>query len=237
MSTKLVNVKAKNTHVVHLEKPTSVVKITNDKVKNQYHTNQKKKQQQQIKTTKVPIVIPKKTSASAPNTPQLQRRTVLPVKARRVERRKEIASMKIELSAASSESDDSSTCASSSSSSSSSTSLKKKKNNNKQRQSEQTIVVPVAQKKRNEQRRRSNSVIDIRSSVYAGPTFNNSPAPSALPMPAFSPTLVSIELLEREKLSRHSKDLMNILSPQPLKNDFDMDLSEIQRGLRSMLKI
>lgn len=140
MSTKLVNVKAKSTHVVHLEKPTSVVKITNDKVKNQYHTNQKKKQQQ-IKTTKVPIVIPKKTSASAPNTPQLQRRTVLPVKARRVERRKEIVSMKIELSAASSESDDSSTCASSSSS----TSLKKK---NKQRQSEQPIVVPVAQKKR-----------------------------------------------------------------------------------------
>ncbi|KAG2229173.1 hypothetical protein INT48_001493 [Thamnidium elegans] len=196
MSTKLVNVKAKNIHVVHLEKPTSVVKITNDKVKNQqYHNNHHQKKKQQIKTTKVPIVIPKKTSASAPNTPQQQRRTVLPVKARRVERRKEI------------------------------------KKNNKQRQSDQAIVVPVVHKKR------SSSVIDIRSSVYAGPTFNNSPAPSALPMPAFSPTLVSIELLEREKLSRHSKDLMNILSPQPLKNDFDMDLSEIQRGLRSMLKI
>ncbi|GAA5805240.1 hypothetical protein HPULCUR_010754 [Helicostylum pulchrum] len=229
MSTKLVNVKAKNTHVVHLEKPTSVVKITNDKVKQHHNSQKKKQQQQQTKTTKVPIAIPKKTSASAPNTPHLQRRTVLPVKARRVERRKEIVSMKIELSAASSESDDSSTCASSSSSV---TSLKKKKNNNKQRQSDQAIVVPVVHKKR------SSSAIDIKSNVYAGPTFNNSPAPSALPMPAFSPpTLVSIELLEREKLSRHSKDLMNILSPQPLKNDFDMDLSEIQRGLRSMLKI
>lgn len=87
-------------------------------------------------------------------------------------------------------------------------------------------------------RRRSSSV-DIRSSVYAGPTFNNSPAPNTLPIPAFSPpstNIGSIEL-ERQKLSRHSKDLMKILSPQPLKNDFDLDLSEIQRGLRSMLKI
>ncbi|KAI9350974.1 hypothetical protein BD770DRAFT_445822 [Pilaira anomala] len=242
MSTHIVNIKANTSHVVHLEKQ-SKINITNDKIKSsttQHHFYQKKKQSKSSHSsfnTKVPIVmIPKKTSASAPNTPQQQRRTVLPVKARRVERRKEIVSIKLELSAISSESDDSI----SSSFSSSLSNSRRKKNNG--------LVVPIVQNnKRNEQqqqqlRRRSSSSVDIRSTVYAGPTFNNSPAPNTLPIPAFSPpstigTNISSIELERQKLSRHSKDLMKILSPQPLKNDFDLDLSEIQRGLRSMLKI
>jgi hypothetical protein len=95
-------------------------------------------------------------------------------------------------------------------------------------------------------RRRSSSVIETRSVVYAGPTFNNAPAPSALPLPSFSPSLVSVELADDNTLERHSKDLMNILSPAKSSStrvqyqhyrEFDKDLSEIQKGLRSMLKI
>ena len=99
-------------------------------------------------------------------------------------------------------------------------------------------------KKKREQRnrRRSSSAIDIRKShVYAGPTFNNAPAASALPIPAFSPTLISVNLINttdgKDDLQRHSKDIMNLLSPKPHHREFDSDLSEIQRGLRSMLKI
>lgn len=107
----------------------------------------------------------------------------------------------------------------------------------------------IDKKKREQQqrnRRRSSSVIDIRRNhvVYAGPTFNNAPAPSALPIPAFSPTFLSVDLITttttldgRDDLQRHSKDLMNLLSPKPYHRDFDSDLSEIQRGLRSMLRI
>lgn len=94
-------------------------------------------------------------------------------------------------------------------------------------------------------RRRSSSVAETRKNVYAGPTFNNAPAPSALPLPAFSPAFLSIELVD-DTLEKHSKDLMNILSPEKSSSatvqyqhyrEFDEDLSEIQKGLRSMLKI
>lgn len=109
-------------------------------------------------------------------------------------------------------------------------------------------IFPSQKREQQRNRRRSSSVIDIRKShVYAGPTFNNAPAPSALPIPAFSPTLLSVDLITsttttitadgEDDLQRHSKDLMNLLSPKPHHREFDSDLSEIQRGLRSMLKI
>lgn len=55
--------------------------------------------------------------------------------------------------------------------------------------------------------------------VYAGPTFNNAPAPSALPIPAFSARGSPIQ--------------------QPLYHypSYETSINEIQRGLRSMLKI
>ncbi|KAI8974065.1 hypothetical protein BDB01DRAFT_807390 [Pilobolus umbonatus] len=103
-----------------------------------------------------------KKKPSAPNTPQ-QRRTILPVKARRVDLRKETLTMTEE---AEIDSDDS---------------------------SDMKSGYPYRQS----------------TTVYAGPTFNNAPAPSALPIPAFIPA-------------------DNLLS---------LELSEIQRSLRSMLKI
>lgn len=62
--------------------------------------------------------------------------------------------------------------------------------------------------------------------VYAGPTFNNAPAPSSLPLPPVfnargSPTM----------LPNH---VMNTAFEMEQTN---LALSEIQRGLRSMLKI
>lgn len=95
-------------------------------------------------------------------------------------------------------------------------------------------------------RRRSSSAVDIRGTVYAGPTFNNAPLPSALPIPAFSPAIVSMDVIKQQQLQRHSQHLMNILSPlqhqqvsasATTTSHFERDLSEIQRGLRSMLKI
>ena len=91
-------------------------------------------------------------------------------------------------------------------------------------------------KKRTSEGRRSSAIVDIRGTVYAGPTFSNAPLPSTLPIPAFSPPMISMELKKQNDLSRHSKDLMNILASRPT-HHFEMDLSEIQRGLRSMLKI
>jgi hypothetical protein len=52
---------------------------------------------------------------------------------------------------------------------------------------------------------RRNILVD--TSIYAGPTFNNAPAPSTIPIPSIS--------------NKYYKD----------------DLSEIQRDLRSLLKI
>lgn len=82
---------------------------------------------------------------------------------------------------------------------------------------------------------------DRRSSiqVYCGPCFSNAPAPSALPMPAF-----------REQPNPHlpvhvaaptpSTPPMTMMIPPPMKTAYPLettDLSEIQRGLWSMLKI
>lgn len=83
--------------------------------------------------------------------------------------------------------------------------------------------------------------------VYAGPTFNNAPAPSALPIPAFNargspinypqPLYHSVPSFQQQSL-----DLMNLIAPQKVITAYELEktnlaLSEIQRGLRSMLKI
>lgn len=72
-------------------------------------------------------------------------------------------------------------------------------------------------------RHRSSSAID--QFMYAGPVFNNSPAPSTLPIPSFSPTYVSIEVNQP----------IHVSSPPPF--SLEADLSEIQRKLRSLLKL
>ncbi|KAI8640128.1 hypothetical protein BD408DRAFT_434565 [Parasitella parasitica] len=224
--------------------------------KKPHQNKQQQEEEPKQKSSKAVNVNSNVVCVSAPTTPQ-QRRTVLPVKARRVERRKEIVSMTEALKAdldtpSSTESDDST--------SSSLDKTQTKKNNGqsiKQHNKKSiptiinattstTILFAESAKKREHQqrnRRRSSSVIDVRNShVYAGPTFNNAPAPSALPIPAFSPTLLSVDIITttaggNDDLKRHSKDLMNLLSPKPHHREFDSDLSEIQRGLRSMLKI
>lgn len=120
-------------------------------------------------------------------------------------------------------------------------------------------------------RRRSSSVVEIRRSttIYAGPTFNNAPAPSSIPIPpALSPILVSIDLTKKGQqeeylnLEKSSQDMMDQLSSAHPTNihqqryfhkshshhfynrlhnhqqyHHDKDLSEIQRDLRSLLKI
>ncbi|KAG0175296.1 hypothetical protein DFQ28_001825 [Apophysomyces sp. BC1034] len=268
------------------------------------------------KKTQPKSLPPKKPSSSVPSTPQ-QRRTVLPVKVRRAERRRDIelttdalqnSQVDLELSVSppssstsSTESDDSDATAKKAVQS-----KRQKNKRNTQSQLSQKQQVPAAsafpplqQKKRHDTgrtRRRSSSAIDLRSQVYAGPTFNNAPAPSALPIPAFhagatSSTLLPVEPfpymrqrtvslnlhLEQQpqqqpprhdyhedifviedyhpshepSLQQQSTELMNLLTPArhyrrqqvPTKlvtsHDLDTDktLSEIQRGLRSMLKI
>ncbi|CAO3642237.1 unnamed protein product [Mucor fragilis] len=255
-----------------LSKNTNIqVKVLKSNKKSQHHKQQQEQKQQQKSSKSASNAnsnnAVKKTCVSAPTTPQ-QRRTVLPAKARRVERRKEIASMteaiKVELDTPSStESDDSSSSCTSVSSPGSGKKAAKKNHGQSNKQQKKviptiinattstTIISARSTKKREQQRnrRRSSSAIDVRKShVYAGPTFNNAPAPSALPMPAFSPTLLSVDLISstttaitaaegKDDLQRHSQDLMNLLSPKPHHREFDSDLSEIQRGLRSMLKI
>ncbi|KAG2213907.1 hypothetical protein INT47_001176 [Mucor saturninus] len=82
--------------------------------------------------------------------------------------------------------------------------------------------------------------------VYAGPTFNNAPAPSALPIPAFnargSPINYPQPLYSTHSFQQQSMDLMNLIAPQKVITAYELEktnlaLSEIQRGLRSMLKI
>ncbi|GAN10951.1 hypothetical protein MAM1_0436c10501 [Mucor ambiguus] len=249
-----------------LSKNTSTqVKVLKSKKKSQHNKQQQEPKQQQKSSKSASTAnnnnAVKKACVSAPTTPQ-QRRPVLPAKARRVERRKEIVSMteaiKVELDTPSStESDDSSSSISHSSPGAGGGGKKAVKKNrghtNKQQKkaiptiisaTTSTTIISVESTKK-----RSSSVIDVRKShVYAGPTFNNAPAPSALPMPAFSPTLLSVDLITsttttftaangEDDLQRHSQDLMNLLSPKPHHCEFDSDLSEIQRGLRSMLKI
>ncbi|KAL9555437.1 hypothetical protein MBANPS3_002347 [Mucor bainieri] len=241
------------------------VKVSKSNKKSQ-HNKQQQEQKQQQKSSKSASNnnnAVKKACVSAPTTPQ-QRRTVLPAKARRVERRKEIVSMteaiKVELDTPSStESDDSSSSSTSHSSPGGGGGGGKKamKKNHGHSNKQQKKVIPTIINATTSTtiisgestRKRSSSAIDVRKShVYAGPTFNNAPAPSALPMPAFSPTLLSVDLITstttaftaahgKDELQRHSQDLMNLLSPKPHHREFDSDLSEIQRGLRSMLKI
>ncbi|KAI8882584.1 hypothetical protein K501DRAFT_333932 [Backusella circina FSU 941] len=214
-------------------------KLLSEQQHQQQHQQQQQKQKQATAQNHN-----KRVSASAPNTPQ-QRRTVLPVKARRVERRKEIVSiteaLKVELEA-SAESDDSDGAVSSSTRPHSHHFTTSKDNHSPKIRF----------------RRRSSSAVQLRSTTYAGPTFNNSPAPSALPIPSFSPattpTLISATPSSSSSssigshevsLEQQSKDLLHLLSCPPQKEEVvlardletDYTLSEIQRGLRSMLRI
>ncbi|CEP10468.1 hypothetical protein [Parasitella parasitica] len=105
---------------------------------------------------------------------------------------------------------------------------------------------PVRKSKRSNYYQQQASYVD---QVYAGPTFNNAPAPSALPIPAFnargSPINYPQPLYHSVNPSLHqqSLDLMNLITPQKAftaayeLEKTNLALSEIQRGLRSMLKI
>ncbi|KAF1796979.1 hypothetical protein V8B55DRAFT_1055668 [Mucor lusitanicus] len=107
---------------------------------------------------------------------------------------------------------------------------------------------PVRRNKRSNyyQQQQQSSYVD---QVYAGPTFNNAPAPSALPIPAFNARGSPINYPQplyhsvNPSLQQQSMDLMNLITPQKVVNTAyelektNLALSEIQRGLRSMLKI
>jgi hypothetical protein len=106
---------------------------------------------------------------------------------------------------------------------------------------------PIRRNKRNNYyQQQQSSYVD---QVYAGPTFNNAPAPSALPIPAFnargSPINYPQPLYQsvNPSLQQQSMDLMNLITPQKVVTaayeleKTNLALSEIQRGLRSMLKI
>ncbi|KAI9316829.1 hypothetical protein BX666DRAFT_200839 [Dichotomocladium elegans] len=98
--------------------------------------------------------------------------------------------------------------------------------------------------------------------VYCGPRFSNAPAPSALPLPGLNSTpshahpIAALAhddgVFAMDDLQQQSKELMNLLVPQNNQHaslvpftprtahtpgTVDSTLSEIQRGLRSMLKI
>ncbi|KAG2236212.1 hypothetical protein INT48_003831 [Thamnidium elegans] len=98
---------------------------------------------------------------------------------------------------------------------------------------------------RNHYKYKSSQFVD---QVYAGPTFNNAPAPSALPIPAFNARGSPINYPQplyhsvNPSLQQQSLDLMNLITPQKVITAYELEktnlaLSEIQRGLRSMLKI
>jgi hypothetical protein len=73
--------------------------------------------------------------------------------------------------------------------------------------------------------------------VYAGPTFSNAPAPSALPIPAFNARGSPINYHQPiYTLEQQSMDLMNLITSPPQKA-YEPNLADIQRGLCSMLKI
>ncbi|KAG2205176.1 hypothetical protein INT46_003485 [Mucor plumbeus] len=107
---------------------------------------------------------------------------------------------------------------------------------------------PIRRNKRNNhyQQQQQSSYVD---QVYAGPTFNNAPAPSALPIPAFNARGSPINYPQplyhsvNPSLQQQSMDLMNLITPQKVVTaayeleKTNLALSEIQRGLRSMLKI
>lgn len=84
---------------------------------------------------------------------------------------------------------------------------------------------------------------DRRSSiqVYCGPCFSNAPAPSALPMPAFrEQPNPHLPVHVAAPPQHHQQPPMTMMIPPPMKTAYPLettDLSEIQRGLWSMLKI
>ncbi|KAI7858267.1 hypothetical protein BDC45DRAFT_565629 [Circinella umbellata] len=177
------------------------------------------------------------SSSHRPNNQQYQQRRqqVMPVKARRVERKKDIVSMQDALRK--SQVDLLSTSPVSSSG-----------------ESENDSDSGFQSRRRN--RRASNDG----GQVYCGPCFSNAPAPSALPMP---PALSSHNpdhdgMFMMDDLQQQSKELMSLLMPShriqnpsmttmamnsnipprmQTAHSLDNDLSEIQRGLRSMLKM
>ncbi|KAI8097831.1 uncharacterized protein B0P05DRAFT_567820 [Gilbertella persicaria] len=108
---------------------------------------------------------------------------------------------------------------------------------------------PSNRRSNNNNKRHSFEYKSLVDQVYAGPTFNNAPAPSALPIPAFnargSPINYHQPLYHPVNPTFHqqSMDLMNLINtPQKVATAYELEqtnlaLSEIQRGLRSMLKI
>ncbi|KAG1052486.1 hypothetical protein G6F43_005378 [Rhizopus delemar] len=87
------------------------------------------------------------------------------------------------------------------------------------------IVIPIKHSKKKSNHKRP--IVPIESlvdQVYAGPTFNNAPAPSSLPLPpVFN--------------ARGSPTLPHVINTAYEMEQTNLALSEIQRGLRSMLKI
>lgn len=99
--------------------------------------------------------------------------------------------------------------------------------------------------RRNSNKRHSFEYKSLVDQVYAGPTFNNAPAPSALPIPAFNArgSPINYQATLYHPFQQQSMDLMNLINaPQKVVTAAELEqtnlaLSEIQRGLRSMLKI
>ncbi|KAG1448737.1 hypothetical protein G6F55_010494 [Rhizopus delemar] len=89
-----------------------------------------------------------------------------------------------------------------------------------------TVIVPIKSPKKKSNYKRP--IIDYKSlvdQVYAGPTFNNAPAPSSLPLPPVFNARGSPTMLPHAINTAYEMEQTNLA------------LSEIQRGLRSMLKI
>ncbi|KAG0763607.1 hypothetical protein G6F60_006169 [Rhizopus arrhizus] len=87
------------------------------------------------------------------------------------------------------------------------------------------IVIPIKHSKKKSNHKRPLVPIEsLVDQVYAGPTFNNAPAPSSLPLPpVFN--------------ARGSPTLPHVINTAYEMEQTNLALSEIQRGLRSMLKI
>ncbi|KAI9315225.1 hypothetical protein BX666DRAFT_369503 [Dichotomocladium elegans] len=99
-----------------------------------------------------------------------------------------------------------------------------------------------------QQQQLRSSMASPMQQVYCGPCFSNAPPPSTLPIPAFHHQ--QHHHVHMDPLKQQSKQLLNLLQPAPTSNfaptpavikaahhPLDTDLSEIQRGLWSMLKI
>jgi hypothetical protein len=222
---------------------------------------------------------------------QQQRRNVMPVKVRRVERRKEIVSMTEALHTSQADLLSTSPPVSSSSSNESSDDsdtgrTEQKSFKKKQPNLPSPASFPPLAKKSTPRRQQGDK------KVYAGPTFNNAPPPNTLPLPSLSESQPSPPIVHQEAsfssisshhqhhediffmevippphphlqqfpphpphpsshfhqvdLQQQSRDLMNLLAPRrhlPLSSmvmpnpPVDHTLSQIQRDLRSMLKL